>query len=53
VVVLLAAHATGHGSGISLDGEAGHVITLRDGKIVRFLQFGRHSQALEAAGLTE
>jgi ketosteroid isomerase-like protein len=52
LVVLLTAHATGHSSGISLDAEAGHVITLRDGKIVRFRQFGRHSEALEAVELT-
>jgi ketosteroid isomerase-like protein len=53
LVVLLTAHATGHSSGVSLDAEAGHVITLRDGKIVRFRQFGRHSEALEAVGLSE
>jgi ketosteroid isomerase-like protein len=53
LVVLLSSHATGHGSGVSLDGEAGHVITVRDGKIVRVRQFGRHSEALEAAGLSE
>jgi ketosteroid isomerase-like protein len=45
----------GHGaaSGIPLEMELAHVITIRDGKAIRTVEFMDRSEALEAAGLLE
>src|SRR5215210_7264509 len=53
VVVLARYTASGSGSGVSLEGEHGHVWTLRDGQAVRFRWFSSHAEALTAAGLSE
>jgi ketosteroid isomerase-like protein len=53
VVVLARYSASGSGSGVQLEGEHGHVWTVRDGQAVRFQWFQSHREALEAAGLSE
>jgi ketosteroid isomerase-like protein len=54
VVIALRARFQGRGSGIEVDGGGmGAVLTLRDGKIVRYQQLQSKVEALEAAGLRE
>jgi ketosteroid isomerase-like protein len=53
VVVLARYTASGRGSGVPLEGEHAYVWTVRDGQAVRFQWFQAHSEALEAAGLSE
>ena len=53
VVVLAAYSGTGRGSRVPVEGEQGHVWTIRDGLAVRFEWFQSHREALEAAGLSE
>jgi ketosteroid isomerase-like protein len=53
VVVLARYTASGRGSGVPLEGEHGHVWTVRDGQAVRFRWFQSHREALDAAGLSE
>ena len=53
VVVTVRFRARGRGSGIEVDARLYDVFTLHDGKIVRMDQFTEHSEALEAAGLSE
>ncbi len=43
----------GRGSGIEISDRYFHVYTFRDGKIVRKLETGERSEALEAVGLSE
>jgi ketosteroid isomerase-like protein len=53
VVQLCQLHATGKGSGVTLDTPIAYVHTLRDGKFARTMAFVRHAEALEAVGLRE
>jgi ketosteroid isomerase-like protein len=52
VVALARYTASGPGSGVRLEGEHGHVWTVRDGQAVRFRWFQSHREALEAAGFS-
>lgn len=52
VVALARYTASGPGSGVQLEGEHGHVWTVRDGLAVRFRWFQSHREALDAAGLS-
>lgn len=53
VVQLCQLHATGRGSGVTLDTPIAYVHNLRDGKFARTMAFVDHAEALEAAGLRE
>jgi ketosteroid isomerase-like protein len=53
IVVLARYTASGTVSGVPLEGEHGHVWTLRDGQAVRFQWFSSHAEALEAAGISK
>ena len=53
VVVTVRLRGRGRGRGIEIDARFYEVFTLRDGKIVRMDEFAEHSEALEAAGLSE
>jgi ketosteroid isomerase-like protein len=53
VVVLARYRGTGRESGVPVEGEQGHVWTVREGLAVRFLWFGSHQEALDAAGVTD
>jgi ketosteroid isomerase-like protein len=53
VVVLLHVQGQGRGSGVPLDQHFGHVLTMRNGKAIRFAWFTDQTAALEAAGLSE
>jgi ketosteroid isomerase-like protein len=53
VVQLCRLHATGKGSGVTLDTPIAYVHTLRDGKFARTMAFVRHADALQAVGLRE
>ena len=46
-------HVRARGSGIETNIPAGAVLEFRDGKIVRWEDFGSKEKALEAVGLTE
>jgi ketosteroid isomerase-like protein len=46
-------HVRARGSGIETDVEIGGVIEFRDGKVVRWEDFGSKDKALEAVGLSE
>jgi limonene-1,2-epoxide hydrolase len=46
-------HVRARGSGIETDIETGGVFEFRDGKIVRWEDFGSKDKALEAVGLSE
>jgi ketosteroid isomerase-like protein len=53
-VLVLSRHtARGKQSGVPIEHEIGDLLTLRDGKIVRFDSYWNRAQALEAAGLSE
>ena len=43
----------GPASGIELDSPVGLVMTLRDGKVIRSMDYLSHEEALEAVGLSE
>ena len=51
VVQLCHVHATGKGSGVTLDTPIAYVHTLRDGKFARSMVFLHHEEALEAVEL--
>jgi ketosteroid isomerase-like protein len=51
VVVAVRYTGRGAGSGVPLDARSYEVCTLRDGKIVRKVEFGERDEALRAAGL--
>jgi ketosteroid isomerase-like protein len=53
VVVLLHVQGQGRGSGAPLDQRFGHVLTMRNGKAIRFAWFTNQAEALEAVGLSE
>lgn len=53
VVVTTYESGRGRVSGIEIDGRYFNVLTVRDSKIVRKVEFTRRSEALEAAGLQE
>jgi ketosteroid isomerase-like protein len=46
-------HVRGRGSGVEMDIPTGVIFDLRNGKIVRWHDFGSREKALEAAGLRE
>jgi limonene-1,2-epoxide hydrolase len=46
-------HVRARGSGIETDIESGGVFEFRDGKVVRWEDFGSKDKALEAVGLSE
>jgi limonene-1,2-epoxide hydrolase len=46
-------HVRARGSGIETDIETGGVFDFRDGKVVRWQDFGSKNKALEAMGLSE
>ena len=53
-LVFLWVRFTGHGgeSGIPVEMELAHVLTLRDGKVVRIAEFSDRAEGLQAAGLS-
>jgi ketosteroid isomerase-like protein len=52
VLVLLRVSATGSGSGAPVDLAVAHVITLREGRLVRFEVYRDRDEAFAAAGLS-
>jgi limonene-1,2-epoxide hydrolase len=46
-------HVRARGSGIETDIESGGIFEFRDGKVVRWQDFGSKDKALEAVGLSE
>jgi uncharacterized protein len=50
LLVLLRYRGRGRGSGVSVDAQLAHLLTIRDGKLVRMRQFMDRAAALEAAG---
>jgi uncharacterized protein len=54
-MVFLWVHFTGHGgdSGIPVEMELAHVLTVRAGKVARLVEYMDRAEALEAAGLSE
>jgi len=54
-VVFLWVRFSGHGgeSGVPMEMELAHVITIRDGRAARVLEYFDRAEALEAAGLSE
>jgi ketosteroid isomerase-like protein len=46
-------HGTGKGSSVEISMTTTIVVTVRDGQIARLREFESHSEALEAAGLSE
>jgi ketosteroid isomerase-like protein len=53
VLVLTRQTARGKLSGVPIEHELGDLLTLRDGKIVRYDSYWNRAEALEAAGLSE
>src|SRR5262245_58331347 len=53
VVVFVRTAAGARTTGLELNDERAHLITYRDGKVVRLQQFRERAEALEAAGLSE
>jgi ketosteroid isomerase-like protein len=47
------ARVRGKGSGVEVETRTALVLTFREGKIIRFEDFGARSRALEAVGLSE
>jgi ketosteroid isomerase-like protein len=45
--------ARGKGSGIAVEARGGDLLTIKDGKLVRWEAYAQREQALEAAGLSE
>ena len=53
-VLVLSRHtARGKQSGVPIEHEIGDLLTLRDGKIVRYDSYWERAEALEAAGVSE
>ena len=50
-MIVLEVHAAGRSSGIPVRLEVAHVVTLRDGKVVRVRAFIDREQALREAGV--
>jgi ketosteroid isomerase-like protein len=53
VLVFVRSEARGRIPGLDINEEWAHLVTLRDGKLVRLQQFRDREEALEAAGLRE
>ncbi len=53
VMVFTRIEARGRSSGLDINEQWAHLLTLRDGKIVRLQQFRDRDEGLEAAGLSE
>jgi uncharacterized protein len=53
LVVVLGLHARVSGGRVDVDAEIAHVVTIRDGRIVRLDGYEDPAAALEAAGVTE
>jgi ketosteroid isomerase-like protein len=53
VLVFLRSEARGRTAGLEINEQWAHLVTVRDGKIVRLQQFRDRDEALEAAGLSE
>ncbi len=53
VVVLGYIHARGRASGVEIDRELAQVWEMEDGKALRATAYATHTEALEAAGLSE
>jgi ketosteroid isomerase-like protein len=53
VVVLAHQSATGRASGVPVELDSGFIYELKDGRIIRGILYGPHSDTLEAAGLSE
>lgn len=53
VVVLARYRGAGRESGVPVEGEQGHIWTVRDDQATRFRWFGSHAEALDAAGVTD
>jgi ketosteroid isomerase-like protein len=53
-VVFLWVHFSGHGaeSGVPMEMEIAHVITMRDGRAARLVEYFDRAEALEAAGMS-
>ena len=54
-IVFLWVRFSGHGkeSGVPVDMELAHVLTMRDGRVARTVEYYDRTEALEAAGLSE
>ena len=53
-ILVLARHrGTGRGSGVPVDAPVGHVLTLRDGKVIEWRAYLDRADALQAVGLSE
>ena len=53
-ILVLARHrGTGRGSGVPVDAPVGHVLTLRDGKVIEWRAYLDRAGALQAVGLSE
>ena len=53
VLVFVRSEARGRIAGLEINEEWAHLVTVRDGKVVRLQQFRDREEALEAAGLEE
>jgi ketosteroid isomerase-like protein len=53
VLVLVRLRGIGTGSGIEVEAPIAHLLTLRDGQVVRVASYIDRRKALEAAGLRE
>ena len=53
VVAMFHQHATGHGSGATVDLHMALLYELENGRVVRMRNFNERHEALEAAGLSE
>jgi ketosteroid isomerase-like protein len=53
VLVFLRLRGIGTGSGVEVEAPIAHLLTLRDGQVVRVASYINHRKALEAAGLRE
>ena len=53
VVVFVRVRGTGKGSGAETETRPAHLVTVRDGKVVRMVIYPERAAALEAVGLSE
>ena len=53
LLLLLRYRGRGRGSGVTVDAPMAHVLTIKNGKLLRLRQFLDRRQALEAVGLRE
>lgn len=52
VVALVTLHTRGKGSGVEVDIQVAHLLSVRDGKVVRGKVFMDRDEARQAAGIT-